>query len=414
MARFRLKMLPLNLVALIGAMAWAASAASPSPSPSASAELICHTDNPAECYPKVFQATDEFQVVHDDQDLPIGLHVRLDVSTGKKEAKINVPDEDHPALAGLPVDTSVVLVERDNESDEQARISPDAPAYDPVGKIKAPQPPTSDEGSAFFQSLAMLQKGLDGDAALETLEEISHDIYYGLKIAEDYNTIHALLCLTATPSPPSPNRARLAALTLASTLQNNPSALASITAHWPRLSASTCPSSANPQPPLGTATFNLNLHLPATTTTTDTPLLTKARLATLTNLLRSPTIRADFLASRGPSQLLHLLTSPTFQTPDWEPAQRRAALLLLDNFLDRDMGAALGEWPVQGQASDAACEAAAGGSGDGEECWDWRVGRVARAHRGDEGHWSHELGRRVVEQRRVNRKAGKGKGREEL
>ena len=49
-------------------------------------ELICH--NRSDCYPKVFQATSEFQRVRDDQDLPAGLHVRLNVWTGEKEAKV--------------------------------------------------------------------------------------------------------------------------------------------------------------------------------------------------------------------------------------------------------------------------------------------------------------------------------------
>src|SRR5690606_37699417 len=97
----------------IGLMACGSSTSSPEPSssPSAEVELICHTDNPADCYPKVFQATDEFQVVRPDQEIPPGLHVRLDINTGLREAKLNVPGEDRPDLEGLPVDSSVVVVE---------------------------------------------------------------------------------------------------------------------------------------------------------------------------------------------------------------------------------------------------------------------------------------------------------------
>ncbi|KAJ4295665.1 hypothetical protein N0V88_004367 [Collariella sp. IMI 366227] len=254
MAKFRLNMLPLNLLALVSLMAWGATASSsisndtPSPSPSADVELICHTDNPAECYPKVFQATDEFQKVHHDQDLPIGLHVRLNVQTGEREAKINVPDEIDPALEGLPVDSSVVIVDRDLFEPEQPLIPRDAPAYDPAGKIKVPKTESSEEGSAFYKTLTILKKGLDVDAALEMLEDISHDIYYGLKIAEDYDTVHELFCLSSANDPATTTRARLAALTLASTIQNNPKALAELEAHWPKLSPSTCgPSSTTPE-----------------------------------------------------------------------------------------------------------------------------------------------------------------------
>src|SRR5436305_9531395 len=65
-----------------------------SPSPSAEAGLICHTTNPSECYPRIFRARTEFHVVHEDQHLPPGLHVRLNVETGLKEAKLYDPSED--------------------------------------------------------------------------------------------------------------------------------------------------------------------------------------------------------------------------------------------------------------------------------------------------------------------------------
>ncbi|KAK4117272.1 hypothetical protein N656DRAFT_840967 [Canariomyces notabilis] len=461
MVKSRLELLPLNLLALVGLIALGASASSspspsardskPSPSPSAEVELICHTDDPAECYPKVFQATDEFQVVHDDQDLPFGLHVRLNIYTGKKEAKINIPDEQNPALEGLAVDSSVVLVDRDETSDNsgQVRIPANAPAYDPAGKIKKPPSSTPDEGNAFYKSLTILKKGLDVDEALEMLEEISHDIYYGLKIAEDYDTIRELFCLSTARSPsssPSDNnsntkndpershtRARLASLTLASAVQNNPKALSEITRHWTTLADYTCPSPKHhhhqkqeAEASLGESTFHLLPHSPTS------PGVLKARISSLSGLLKSPLIRSHFLTARGPSHLLELLTSPLSsqqskqeEEEEWGPTRRAAALLLLDNFLDADMGAAVGEWPTAGQLSDAECAAAASeqrrqrqtdGSEYGENdegCWDWRVARFAERYAKDKGHWSHELRDKIREQRRANLARLKGAGAQE-
>ncbi|KAG7292187.1 hypothetical protein NEMBOFW57_002222 [Staphylotrichum longicolle] len=375
MAKFRLKMLPLNLLALIGLMAWGASASagesapspSPSPSPSADVELICHTDNPAECYPKIFQPTDEFQIVRPDQDLPLGLHVRLNVQTGEKEAKINVPDEQDPALAGLPVDSSIVIVEPDQPAEpaQQPAIPRNAPAYDAAGKIKTPKPAPR---TPARQRL------------LQMLEDISHDIYYGLKIAEDYDT-------------------------------NNPKALASLEAHWPALGPHLCPSTSTPSKPPSS---------PSPTPPPPTqnrgpgpgPALTKARTALLSNLLRSPTFRAPFLSSGGPSALLRLLVSEQTSAPAaWDAAQRTAAFLLLDNFLDADMGAALGEWPPaaavlpkkkgqgqgqgQGQVEMTDEEGEEGrGRGGEEACLSWVVGRLKeRAGKEGEGHWSGALWR---------------------
>lgn len=433
MARFRLKMLPINLVALIGLMAWGTSASSASaesaPSPSADVELICHTDNPAECYPKVFQATDEFQIVRPDQDLPIGLHVRLNVYTGLKEAKINVPDEHDPSLEGLPVDSSVVIVERD-EAEEKLKPAPNAPAYEPVGAVKKPKSADAGEGSAFYKSLTILKKGLDIDGALEMLEDISHDIYYGLKIAEDYETVHELFCLSTAPlSSPSTDdddnkvattlrRARLAALTLSSTLQNNPTALASIETHWPKLAPSLCGSGSSNSgrtTPLSTNIFTL-LPTPSSSSSSSSP-LTKARISLLKGLLKSPLFRAAFLSNtntnnNGASYILRILTTttnPATQPEDeeeWAQTQRRAALLLLDTFLDSDMGAAVGEWPPAGRAQlkDGECAALFGvdggdggekGEGREEECVDWLVKGLSEKYRKDKGHWSHELWRGI-------------------
>ncbi|KAH6854515.1 hypothetical protein B0I37DRAFT_362208 [Chaetomium sp. MPI-CAGE-AT-0009] len=450
MTRFRLKMLPINLVALIGLMAWGASASSdsaePAPSPSADVELICHTDNPAECYPKVFQATDEFQIVHPDQDLPIGLHVRLNVYTGLKEAKINVPDEHDPSLEGLPVDSSVVIVERD-EAAEQIKIPPNAPAYEPAGAIKKPKSADAAEGSAFYKSLTILKKGLDVDGALEMLEDISHDIYYGLKIAEDYETVHELFCLSTAPlslsSPstdananePTLQRARLAALALSSTLQNNPTALASIEAHWPKLAPSLCGDNTR-NIPLSASIFTL---LPSNPTTSPPPPapLTRARISLLTGLLKSPLFRTAFLSptegvsnGSGASHILRILTTTAASTStdqqqqeEWAQTQRRAAVLLLDTFLDSDMGAALGEWPVPGRAQlgDGECAALFGSSGNGsngeaqmgegreEECVDWLVKGLSERYRKDKEHWSHELWRAVRGRDRGTEKAA-GRG----
>ena len=93
----------LSVIACILAAPAIVSAASP-----VMPDIICHTSNREECYPRIFQPTEEFQTVHDDQELPSGLHVRLNIWTGQKEAKINVPDEEDPALEGLPVDSAIV------------------------------------------------------------------------------------------------------------------------------------------------------------------------------------------------------------------------------------------------------------------------------------------------------------------
>ncbi|KAH8885129.1 hypothetical protein GQ53DRAFT_369419 [Thozetella sp. PMI_491] len=411
MARPQLKSSYLGILALIGLIlvgicTVGAAASSPkgaAPSPPAEVELICHTDNPAECYPKIFQPTDEFQIVHEDQDLPKGLHVRLNVQTGRREAKINVPDEVNPDLEGLPVDSSIVVV--DQEQAEEVKIPRGAPEYDAAGKIKTPK----HESGSFYEALAYVKKGSSLDQALEMLEDISHDIYYGLKISEDYGTVKQLFCLANTGDIFKAGvkdevlaRAKLAALTLSSTLQNNPKALAEVEKHWAKLKTEKCP---NSDESLSSASFRLTS--PGSADSHDDPALAKVRVAAINGLLRSPVIRKDFLSNQGTEFLLQVLAKGS--DDKWEPAQKKVGYLLLDNFLDADMGATLGEWPLGGQDDDKVCKERHGTSAT-EGCWDWSAKKLTQDNKGDKGHWSHDFLKKLKQQRTANR----GRVRDEL
>jgi len=171
-------------------------------------EVICHPGQTPECYPKIFQPTKDFQTVREDQDIPPGLHVRLNIQTGAKEAKLYDPTEEDPAMAGLPVDRSVVVVDPEPAAEAEAKLPSGAPAYEPVGAVKAP----AAESKVFYDGLATLKKGMPKrtlfsvgkvgetkfEEALIALEEFAHDIYYGLKLAEDEDVIKALLCMMST------------------------------------------------------------------------------------------------------------------------------------------------------------------------------------------------------------------------
>jgi nucleotide exchange factor SIL1 len=421
MARLRPHSSPLGFFSFIGLIALmtltvGALASPPSPSESSpssstaispsSDDLICHTSNPEDCYPKIFVPTDHFQPVRPDQDLPPGLHVRLNVYTGEKEAKINVPDEPTPdSLAGLPVDSSVVVVEPNEPADHQdplIRIPAGAPVYEPVGKIR--EPPKGDEKDAFFDSLEILKKGLGIDEALEELEELSHDIYYGLKIAEDYDTVKTLLCISTEHLPMSEQelgRARLAALTVSGALQNNAKALAEVEKHWEAFVGEGCEvREGREEEDIARRVYRLVSSFPGRGEARGDARVTKARVAALKGLLKSDVIRRDFLAKEGMRFVLDLLVS--MDGEEWNSARERAAALVMDVFLDGEMGAKLGDWPVDDQLSQKECRdlTAQGVGVDHEKCWDMWAERLAREHRGDKRHWSQELWRRLKEARK--------------
>ncbi|KAF4452292.1 Nucleotide exchange factor SIL1 [Fusarium albosuccineum] len=406
MAPSRAKSLPL-LLALIFAIvtcifAAPAAALSSQPSPSAEVELICHTDNPQDCYPRVFQPTDEFQIVHDDQELPNGLHVRMNVWTGKKEAKINVPDESDPALQGLPVDHAVVVV--DPEQPEAPQIPKGAPKYDPVGKIKEPE--GDPEGKPFFAAMKLLKKGAvnggkEFDDALEGMENLSHDIYYGLKVTEDPDVLKALFCLMVDQNGPSTEgvtpRDHQAAAILGGTLQNNAAALKEVTKEWSNLMGTKCPKTEKPLRevlysslvPLEHASGANSKVLAATA---------KAKVGAINGLVKSDVIRDEFLKNDGMRRLLELLIP---EGKEWATAQRKVGQLVLDTFLDEDMGAKLGQWPRTARATDAECRVPETQTEEG--CWDYHVAKIMKANKRDSGHWSRDLNDRLA----ALRKSGK-------
>lgn len=370
-------------------------------------DLICHTDNPSECYPRVFVPTDEFQTVHEDQEIPPGLHVRLDVYSGKREAKINDPNEENPALEGLPVDSSVVVVEGQEDSDAAGKpqIPKGAPEYESVGKIKEPH----DEKQSFRDSLTVLKTLALNDrpigAALDILDDISHDIYYGLKIAEDTGAVKELLCMmssqdvfTKSAGDDVVKQAGLAASIVGSALQNNHKALEEVENAWDDISTTKC---AGTDRELSKAVFNmLTPDVPAgedAATGAEASLLglTKAKTAALRGLIKSPAIRDDFLANGGMAQVLEVLS---IERPELAPAKQKLANLVLDNFLDESMGATLGVWPRPG---------------DADHDWDYRLKTIAKLHKADKDHWSAELWRRLQEQRKAER-AQAGGSRSEL
>ena len=110
----------------------ATSSSSPSPlsSPSSADQLsqICPSSDPSSCYPSVFQPTLDFQPILEGQSIPRGLHVRLNMATGEKEARLNVPMESEvgreietvfagegTALLEVPQPEEVVLITEGRE-----------------------------------------------------------------------------------------------------------------------------------------------------------------------------------------------------------------------------------------------------------------------------------------------------------
>lgn len=387
-------LLVLLAIALLPATASASS--SPQHSPKADTDLICHTSDPKDCYPRIFEPTDEFQTVRDDQELPNGLHVRMNIWTGQKEAKINVPDEKDAALEGLPVDQAVLVV--DPQPEEEAKIPKGAPAYEAVGKVKGPER----DAQSFLDAMKMLKSGTiptdeSFDNALEALEDISHDMYYGLKTVEDTEVLKALFCLMegqgVYPTNGAPRRDQQAASIISASLQNNPASLKVVADNWDKILATKCHATESPLSELFYRSF-----VPTSPESSDlsgdaAALLAKAKVSALNGLIKDPTIRRQFVKNGGMERLLEVLlvdptnveVAPGGEQKDWRAAQRRVGQLVLDNFLDEDMGASIGEWPTEPEVSAKECSTKANQAG----CWDHHIQSIAKEKKSDS--WSKDL-----------------------
>jgi hypothetical protein len=235
-----------------------------------SKDLICHTTDPSECYPKVFEATEDFRIVRDDQDLPPGLHVRLNIQTGLKEAKLYDGEDDDlsntielfpeegardkgDGSAGSDVFPVGDLV------DETPRglDAPPAGYSPPAENDQVPIPPEllqhvlhggdrtikrplggDADAEAFTAALSTLSSADSSQEAvlyaLSTLEDLAHDIYWGLTLAKSAEGIRVLVSQLRDPNV---DIASTSALVLGNTVHNNPKALNLTLTHAPTLPA---------------------------------------------------------------------------------------------------------------------------------------------------------------------------------
>ncbi|KAK7204698.1 hypothetical protein BZA70DRAFT_279794 [Myxozyma melibiosi] len=232
--------------------------------------MICPDDGSGACYSQEFVPTEEFQQVKPGQNLPPGVHVRLNFETGVREAKLLAPegaddDEDSTAVVVVPGGESVT-VETSEEDDAGASQDTDSftaeeeqqdrniwgqfsYSHKPnphislsdhedfestlayalsAGKVpeddstaeSATVPPTSSE-------LAEAATDSEGPyavllTALRTIEDYAHEIDFGIKLA-DPETVTDFLAILGS-HPHAPVRA-LAARVIGSSLRNNAPAL---------------------------------------------------------------------------------------------------------------------------------------------------------------------------------------------
>lgn len=206
-----------------------------------SSELICPDDNPAHCYPKIFVPSDEWQVIKEGQDIPVGLHVRMNIETGEREAKLN--EETGQTAPELIVveqpETPHDQAEKDREQVEQ-QIQDTINKYRNEKKLFLRSRVSEAELNDFQSSVdELLTFGEGGDLArlekaLETLADLSHDIEFGVRLTKD-PAIYAALSKVAEVAVDEESVVERAYRIMGSALRNNPEAVDNVISGQPEL-----------------------------------------------------------------------------------------------------------------------------------------------------------------------------------
>ncbi|KAG4306397.1 hypothetical protein PORY_000385 [Pneumocystis oryctolagi] len=179
-------------------------------------KMICHDKK--ECYPEIFEATHIFQVVRQDQILPPGLHIRINFNTGVKEAKImdeNEKEENNIILVYQNAHTQTTIINQKKPISDKYEIKPN---------LKIPQ----EDREKFSIALTFLTSNNYNNSKdlidiLSLLEELSHELEFGIEICKSRIVVEHLIHLLK--SSESVHVKKLAITVLGASLQNNPQAL---------------------------------------------------------------------------------------------------------------------------------------------------------------------------------------------
>lgn len=293
----------------------------------------------------------------------------MDIYSGKKEARINIPMEAETDYSDLSTEQAMVVVDPpavdEVETDVEERKAlrdqqpQKPPAYDAAGKITPPKPDTegviTDSESFKFaiDTLINADSNAAKSEALFTLLDLSHDIYYGLELMKNAEALQQLLWLMYGVDHWDPVRTatqhKQAASILSSAIQNNPTALQAARKSWRTF----MPGPGNNSPEKGDAAM-VERMLTLLSSETD-PAALRTKIQALSGLVKAPEVRDAFLEQDGMNELLRIYLTKLYHKdnvgePAWKVVHEKIAQFVSDNFLDADMGAEAGVWPKEGES----------------------------------------------------------------
>ncbi|KAJ1888568.1 nucleotide exchange factor sil1 [Kickxella alabastrina] len=180
-------------------------------------ETICsmNTSGDQTCYPRIFVATKEFQIIQLGQDIPPGLHVQIDMTTGEQRARLmDEADADAKALAIVP----------DKEDEDKSQLPP--PPSHP-GMSLAYNTKMHEYIDRLVSTAHALPDRTQIDSLMQVLgelEDLVHETRHAEQLLRDPGAVSAFLRLSdpsaSAMSWPSTVR-RLSSMVLGASVQNN-------------------------------------------------------------------------------------------------------------------------------------------------------------------------------------------------
>ncbi|PIA17119.1 hypothetical protein COEREDRAFT_86516 [Coemansia reversa NRRL 1564] len=184
---------------------------------------LCTTDSKTgirTCYPRIFNATNKFQLIMPGQEIPRGLHVQLDMGTGQRQARLMAADDsvDEQALAITPVGSNVIeRVDSDYRSQQEMlenNLLDTSNTHKLMGFV-------INAGNGLVDHTMRAQL----DRELEDLKELAYDTQKAERLIHEPGAVSALLRLSDPTHKPLPWPAytrQLSSIVLGTLVQNNP------------------------------------------------------------------------------------------------------------------------------------------------------------------------------------------------
>ncbi|PYD07500.1 hypothetical protein DND36_32320, partial [Pseudomonas savastanoi pv. glycinea] len=141
----------------------------------------------------MFEPTNEWQVVREGQHIPKGLHVRMNMDTNEREAKLLDPNETDGA--------ELVAVDNQEEAHEETRKQIEEALAKYKERVKTYKRSKVNEGELndFGSAVAEIMNFDDdlgrAEEALNTLSELAHDREFGVRLTQKpdiFEKIHTI------------------------------------------------------------------------------------------------------------------------------------------------------------------------------------------------------------------------------